>query len=114
MDLHMGLVSGVTRQPLKSSIPTSGPQSTSATALNTSPCFPVRRCTRTSFALMLPIFLLLLVEASGVSCAIVEGPSGKTWTAFQADELDDWSKALKYDNELPKASCQAASSLEDQ
>lgn len=42
---------------------------------------------------------------------MVDDVRGSTWTGFHEDELDDWSNALKYDSELDKASCQAASSL---
>jgi hypothetical protein len=94
MDVHNGLVSGVTKHPLKVSIPTSGPHSTSTTALYTSPPFPLLRWTATSLALM-RLSVDSCARECPSSCAVVDEVRGSTETGFQAEEEYEDSRARK-------------------
>jgi hypothetical protein len=89
-----GRISGVVNVPRKLSGSTSSPASHSTTARKTSPPFPLRRCTWTSDAEILPSepsLLRLLPE----SLAVVEAVRGRMARGFHAVESDDASKARK-------------------
>lgn len=106
-DSQFGLVSEVTRHPLKVSILTSPPHSTSTTARYTSPLFPLRLCTATSPAVTRPIE----VPWCPSSWATLEAVNGRTLTGFQEDDPEEARRARKYASDEVRASDHAASSL---
>jgi hypothetical protein len=110
--LQCGRISGVVRVPKKLSGSKLSPASHSTTALNTSPLFPLRRCTRTSEAEIRPKvpFLLVLLP---VSLAVVDAVRGRMANGFQDVESADARRARKYVRDSDRALCHAASSLTD-
>lgn len=80
--------------PRKVSTVTSVPQSTSTTALNTSPVFPLRLCTATSLA-SIRLKLDACVLLSPESFAIVDAVNGRTDTGFQDEDVDEDKSARK-------------------